>query len=81
MKTVTVKQLIESLRKYDENAPIQIAITQYNKTYPVAYLTPDESAMVDGLYATMKNGECVRITVSLPSDNESFMFTGNRKIN
>lgn len=76
---VTVRQLIESLQQYDLDAPVEIAVYQYNKIHPVVYASPVESYMVKGSFATMRNGQDVRIDISLPYDDESFMFTGIKK--
>jgi hypothetical protein len=76
---VTVKQMIESLQRFDENAPLEISIYQINKRYPVAYCEPNESVMVKGMFAQMQNGVHVRIEVKLPETNENYMITSLRK--
>lgn len=82
METVTVKQMIESLQRWPMDAKVEVAIEQYNQVYPVAYVPPIQSngpGCKPGNYATMPDGNTVRITVMLPSDDEKFMYVGNRK--
>ena len=79
MKKVLVKDLIKSLQKFDENRHIEIEIRQCNQKYPIAYCELNESSMVDGMYATSRNGQDVRLTVTLPHDNETMMITQKRK--
>ena len=69
-KTVTVQDMINSLMQFPMDAPIQIAVKQANKRYPVAYIAPSESYQVDGMYANMVDGMNVNITCMLPTDNE-----------
>jgi hypothetical protein len=76
---VTVKDMIKSLQKFPEDSFVEIAITQYNKRYPVAWVNPSESAMVDGAFATMRDGKTVRIEARLPRDGNKFMFVSERK--
>ena len=75
----TVKQLIESLQQYPTDAEVEIEVNQYNKRYPVAYCELQESTMVEGSFATMRNGQTVRITIGLPHDEEKMMITLTRK--
>lgn len=79
---VTVKQMIEALSQYDENMPVEIVINQYNKRYPVAYITPtshSRTCMPD-TFATCMNGVNVRIDVTLPYNHEKFMLVSERKL-
>lgn len=81
MKKVTVKELIESLQKFPEDANVEIAISQFNKVHPVAYCKPEKTSIYGGyIFANMKNGKDVRIEVTLPYDEETFMTTSKRKI-
>lgn len=55
----TVRELIAELEKIeDKDKPIEVAIRQYNKAYPVAY-TP--------IFSSLNfNGDTYRIYTSLP---------------
>jgi len=55
----TVQELIDELQKIkDKNAPIEIAIRQYNKRHPVAYT---------GIFESIgSNGNRYRLYTSLP---------------
>ena len=76
----TVKQLIESLKRFDENMPVEIAISQANKRFPIAYVEPMRSTFLENEYfAVSRNGKDVRIEVMLPSNEESMMITSIRK--
>lgn len=79
MSKVTVQDLIDSLKRYPMDATVEIAVTQYNKSHPVAYVEPHKHVFgVDfdkQMYATMKNGEHVRIEIRLPCDGDSYMVT------
>jgi hypothetical protein len=57
---MTVKELIEKLQQMDQDAPVEIAIHQYNKIYPVAYMKPTE--------VNSRNGVDVRVHASLPDN-------------
>lgn len=70
---VTVQMLIDSLSKFPPDAPVEVAVGQYNQRYPIAWCAIKESIMVDGLYATMLDGRNVRLEISLPEDNETYM--------
>lgn len=65
--------LIDSLSKFPPDAPVEVSVGQYNQIYPIAYCQPKESIMVDGLYATRMDGINVRIEVSLPYDDNTYM--------
>lgn len=70
---MTVNELIEHLKRFeDKNAQVQVAIRQYNQDYPVAYcgLTKNSISMIN---------QSVRLTIHLPGDEKSFMYTGTRK--
>lgn len=75
----TVQQLVDSLLKFDPNAPVEIAISQYTGRFPVAYVAPRESYMVPGMFADMRDGQHVRIHVILPHDDKSVMITQTRR--
>lgn len=75
---LTVGQLIDSLSKYNLSDPVEVEILQYNKRYPVAYCPIKESYMVEGLYATKKNGQDVRLTIYLPEDENKYMMVQTR---
>lgn len=67
---VTVAQLIEKLQKIeDKTQPVEIAIRQYNKAYPVAYTEPHNDTHLTQVH------NCVRIYTSLPEN----MRTSKRK--
>lgn len=76
---VTVKQMIESLSSLPLDAPVQICIKQYNKRFPVAYMEPSESSMVNGKYATLTDGVHARITCMLPYSAVSYTGIITRK--
>lgn len=76
----TVRQMIESLKQFDENAPIEIAITQCNRRYPVAYIEPAKFIWAgSNSFATMRDGVHVRIEARLIEDENTFMVTSVRK--
>ena len=77
METVTVKMMMEALSLFPPDAPVFIDIDQYNQRWPIATEAPRKS--VWGSYATMEDGTRVKIKVSLPSDETTFMFTSTRK--
>jgi hypothetical protein len=80
-KTVTVQDMINSLMQFPMDAPIEIAVKQANKKYPVAYIAPSESSQVDNMYANMFDGKNVRITCMLPTDSEGkSMITSFKKL-
>lgn len=67
-----VKELIEELSKIaDKELEVQVAVRQYNQDYPVAYCNLTKNSV-----STF--GVC-RLTISLPGDDKSFMYTGTRK--
>ena len=78
-KKVTVDQLIKSLAKYRKDAFVEIEIDVYNDRYPIAHVNPKESAWVDNSFATMRNGETVRISVSMPESETHYMTTSVRR--
>ena len=65
---MTVQEMIDGLSKMDPNAPIEIAIRQYNKAHPIAYqrIEKPTSEFFPAIQTT-HNGS-VRINVSLPDD-------------
>lgn len=69
--------------KNNENSPVEIAIEQFNKLNPVAYVTPQKCnyGMVndENCYAQRINGHTVRIEVELPHDKDSMMIVQTRK--
>lgn len=67
-KTVTVQDMINSLMQFPMDAPVEIAIGQYNKAYPVAYVAPEQTLQF--------NTSCVRIQASLPVDYSSKTYMG-----
>ena len=76
----TVKQLIESLQRYEPDDIVEVEIGQsYNKSFPVGYCDIKESVMLEGLFATKRNGVRVRININLPEDEESYTFLSRRK--
>jgi len=78
---VTVKMLMDSLKDFPEDAPVEISITQANKRYPVAYVIPSCNVHAsDEQYASMRDGKTVRISAHLPWDANSMMITSVRKM-
>lgn len=79
---VTVGQMIDSLSKFNRDLPFEIAISQYNKRFPVAYVKPDCSSFDKNQFATNVKGDVVRISVYLPVDDDkkTFMFTSTKKM-
>lgn len=75
--TITVKQVIESLQKMPQDAPFVIVINQYNKRYPVAYLSPE---IILDYMVEMQNGTDVRMHVQLPVTEDHFMITAKKKL-
>lgn len=73
----TVGDLIDSLKQFDPKLPVEIAINQYNKVYPVAYVHPRDNGY--GSLASGRNPDVVRIDVRLPEDEKSYMATRTRK--
>jgi hypothetical protein len=66
-----VKALIEALQNMDENAEIEIALMQYNKKYPVEYLSINdtinkENPMSYQMFVTQFTENTVRIKTYLP---------------
>jgi hypothetical protein len=60
---LTVRQLIEALERIeDKGQPVEIALRQYNKTYPVAYVPPFEHLTLSEAWGT------VRIHAALPDN-------------
>lgn len=55
----TVKDLIDSLSDCDIDSPIEVAISQYNKLYPIAYCKVDR-------VINKEDGSTTRLYVSLP---------------
>lgn len=82
MAIVTVKQVIESLQQFPEDAPFEVVIKQYNKVNGVAYLTPIVYSIFGGkqTIASMQNGHTVRMDVHLPSSETEFTYTAVKKI-
>ena len=81
-KNITVGMLIKSLQEFDENDPVEVAVTQYNKYNPVAYCKIEKSVFSSTeLYCTKRNGRDVRIEIQLPVNEDSMMVTMVRKIN
>ncbi len=84
--TVTVQQMIDSLKRFNPDDPLEIAIRQYNKRYAVAHVPPSEVsyANVGGEkhYAQKIDGRHVRIEIQLPTDyeNKTFMYTATKKM-
>lgn len=76
---LSVKQLIEQLSQFPENANVELQISQYNKVYPVVYLDFQE---LHGMCVQMRNGQDVRIMAQLPHDAEKYMgvVTKKRKV-
>lgn len=69
---MTVQKLIDKLQKIeDKNAKIEVAVRTSNKAHPVAYCEVHEND-----YENLSYG---RIEIYLPSDNEKFMYVGERK--
>jgi len=76
MELKTVKDLKDALNKIeDDSQPIEIAIKQANKVYPVAYVPIDANTW--GTFDS--NGSKFRIYAHLPSDDKTFMITSKRK--
>lgn len=80
MGKVTVQQMIDSLKQFPADANLEIQIFQSNQRYSVATCAPQQSTMVDGCFAQMRDGVNVRIGVTLPYDGETMMITQTRKI-
>ena len=76
---VTVGDMIRSLSQFPADAPLEIAVRQFNKVHPVAYAAPHESAWVKASFASMRNGQDVRIEISLPYDDSKYMMVSERK--
>ena len=76
-KQITVGEVIESLKQFDPNAPFEIAVSQMNKTHPVAYCKPLKSVW-EG-FASMRNGQTVRMEIMLPHDEKTYMFVSTKK--
>ncbi len=74
---MTVQELIIKLEGIkDKDAPVEVSIKQYNQVGPIAYCQIYDN----GYNHLQSNGLSHRIEVTLPYDNEKFMYTGNRKI-
>lgn len=74
---MTVEKLIEMLQKIeDKQAHVEVAISQYNKRYPVAYCD-----IHNPTYNRLQNnGKSHRIEISLPHNDKSFMYTVTKKL-
>lgn len=72
-----VKELIEYLQKVEnQESEIRVAIRQYNKVYPAAYVLinrPDYETFT-------RNNHEITINVSLPYDSREFMYTATKKL-
>lgn len=83
-ETVTVGELIDSLKEFDRNAPVQIMVHQANQRYPVAYVNPSTCNYAnigdENRYAQRIDGHHVRIEIMLPNDDKTMMITQIRKI-
>lgn len=42
LDTITVGELIDALSKFDRDAPVEIPVSQYNKSYAIGYLGIDD---------------------------------------
>jgi hypothetical protein len=78
---LTVQMLIDSLSQYPMDAPVEISVRQYNKVFPIAYCIPNASPICNNAYVTMKDNINVRLDITLPCDDDTFMVTSTRKKN
>lgn len=70
-KVPTVGDMIASLQKFDPALPLEVAINQYNKVYPVAYAYPVDNGY--GSFVSGRNSAVVRIDVRLPESEDSYV--------
>lgn len=83
MEIVTVRQMIESLSRFDLDMPVKIRIRQANKRYSVADIAPTGFGMTlaPDTYAVCENGVNVSIEACLPyTPNKEMMITQIRKV-
>lgn len=74
MKVSKLIEILEKIKNKEEN--VEVAISQYNKVGNVAYCQIEETYY--GKLQTAWGSH--RIEISLPHDNDSFMYTATKKI-
>lgn len=60
-ENLKVEDLVKILLQCDQKSPVEIAIRQYNKVYPIAYVN------IEGA-CDRQNGVSTRVIVSLPNN-------------
>lgn len=75
---ITVQELIDALNEIiDKSQPVEVAINQYGKAYPVAYCKLTKT-YVWGKVAHIGPWNTVWLNLELPRDDMTFMYTGTK---